>query len=385
MVGQGRWLWPCCRWISLVAVIISFLASCGTAREPAVLSETSTPHGNLREACGPKLILQTDWYPEPEQGGSYQLIGPSGRVDREHGTYTGEIAHTGVQLEIRAGGPYIGGQQVTSLMYQDESIFMGYISTDEAVRQSGSHPTVAVFAPLANSPAALMWDPAKYSFKRLEDIGRSQAKVVYFEGTAFMDYLVGRGFIRRDQIDPSYDGSPSRFVAEGDIVQEAFATNEPYKYEHDIPQWRKPIAFLLVSTGGYQPYPMNVAVRPKVLRERPACLRALVPIMQQAQVDYVRSPEPVNEALLRVATELASSWTLSKGGIADAIKKMLDLKIVDNSAGGGVGSMDMARILRMIKLLEPIYEGQGVKTMKIGVKSTDVATNEFIDPLIHLP
>jgi hypothetical protein len=313
------------------------------------------------------------------------LIGPSGRVDKERGTYTGEIANTGVDLEIRVGGPYIGGQQVTSLRYQDDSIFMGYIPTDEAVRQSGAHSTVSVFAPLANSPAALMWDPAKYSFKSLQDIGKSRAKVVYFEGTSFVDYLVGKGFIRRDQIDPSYDGSPSRFATEGDIVQEAFATNEPYRYEHDIPQWRKPVAFLLVSTGGYQPYPMNVAVRPKILREREACLRALVPLMQRAQADYVRNPEPVNETLFRMVTELSSSWTLSMGGLADAIKKMRELKIVDNGPDGAVGSMDMVRIRRMIDLLKPIYGTQGVRTMKTDVKPTDIASNDFINPAIHLP
>jgi hypothetical protein len=230
-----------------------------------------------------------------------------------------------------------------------------------------------------------MWDPAKYSFKSLQDIGRSRAKVVYFEGTSFVDYLVGRGFIRRDQIDPSYDGSPSRFVTEGDLVQEAFATNEPYKYEHDIPQWRKPVAFLLVSTGDYQPYPMNVAVRPKILGEKKACLRVLVPLMQRAQVDYVRNPEPVNEALLRIVTGLSSSWTLNMGGLADAVKKMRELKIVDNGADGAVGSMEMARIRRMIDLLKPIYGTQGVRTMKADVKPTDIATNDFINLAIHLP
>src|SRR4051794_28033112 len=83
--------------------------------------------------CGPKLVLQTDWFPEPEHGGLYQLIGPNGTVDKQHGTYSGPIGRTGVQLEIRAGGPYTGNQQVSSLMYQDPSIFMGFVNTDEAV------------------------------------------------------------------------------------------------------------------------------------------------------------------------------------------------------------------------------------------------------------
>jgi hypothetical protein len=381
--GQDVYTGPGRRWAALAVAVMAFFSACSIGPETTP-SRTSTPAGGLSKACGPKLVLQTDWFPEPEHGGSYQLIGPSGRVDGERGTYSGEIGHTGVELEIRAGGPYIGNQQVTSLMYQDDDIFMGYVNTDEAVRYSGKLPTVAVFAPLANSPSALMWNPAKYSFKSLADIGKSHAKVLYFEGTAFVDYLVGKGFIHRSQLDASYDGSPSRFVAEGDIVQEAFATNEPYRYEHDIPQWRRPVDFLLVNTSGYEPYPQNIAVRPKALRERQACLRALVPLMQQAQVDYIRNPQPVNDALLRIVDELASSWTLSKGSVSDAVKKMIDLKIVANGPDGAIGGFDMTRIDRVIGILEPIYVGQKVTTMKPDVGPNDIATNKFIDLRIRL-
>jgi len=367
--------------LAVLAATMLFSAAC-TAVAP---SGDGKSQGGLRAACGPKLVLQTDWFPEPEHGGSYQLIGPSGHVDKQRGSYTGEIPGTGVELEIRVGGPYTGSQQVTSLMYQDDSIFMGYISTDEAVEQSGSYPTVAVFAPLANSPSALMWDPAKYSFTSLRDIGRSGAKVLYFEGTAFVDYLVSMGYLRKDQLDPSYDGSPARFVAEGDVVQEAFATNEPYKYEHDIPQRKKPVGFLLVSSGGYEPYPMNVAVRPHQVREKQECLRILVPMMQQAQVDYMMNPGPINNALLQIVAELASSWTLSKGGVADATKKMRELKIVDNGPDGAIGSLDIARIERMIGILKPMYAKQGIRTMKADVRPKDVVTNMFINRTIHLP
>lgn len=371
--------------MTLAVAIVMLFTACSTVIDYPELPNASAPYGALRRACGPKLVLQTDWFPEPEHGGSYQLIGTSGRFDKDRGTYAGQIGNSGVELEIRAGGPYISGQPVTSLMYQDDSIFMGYVSTEEAVRYSGTHPTVAVFAPLANDPHALMWNPAKYSFKSLEDIGRSNAKVVYTEGVGFMDYLVGKGYIRKDQLDPSYDGSPARFVAEGDVVQEAFATNEPYKYEHDIPQWQKPVAFLLVSTGGYRPYPMNVVVRPQTQKEMQACLRILVPMMQQAQVEYMANPEPVNETLLKIVTELASPWILSKGGVADTTKKMRELRIVDNGVDGAVGSFDMTRIRAMIDLLESIYAKQGVVSIKPGLRPGDIATNEFINHRISLP
>lgn len=374
---------PRTRGVAVAVALCMAVAACGSTTDGDD-GEDAAGSSELAAACGRKLVLQTDWFPEPEHGGLYQVIGPNGKVNKERGAYIGPIGDTGVELEIRAGGPFSGNQQVSSLIYQDPTIFGGFVNTDEAVQLSGKLPTVGVFTLLDISPSALMWDPAKYQFKSFADIGKSQAKVLYFEGTAFMTYLIGKGDIREDQADPSYDGSPSRFVTEGDIVQEAFATNEPYKYEHDIKEWNKPVDFLLVSDSGYQPYPENIAVRPETLKEKAGCLRLLVPILQQAQVDYVRNPGPVNGALLREVEELDTEWTLSPGGVADAVDKMLKLKIVNNSPLGSLGSYDLPRVERMIDLLTPIYEKEKITTVKAGLKAADIATNEFIDPNIRL-
>jgi len=384
------------KWVAAGMGGVLLLAGCasgssGSPTRPAASTSASTDASTatvdpaaLKAACGDRIVLQTDWFPEAEHGGLYQLIGPNGTVDAKRGRYSGPIGDTGVTFEIRAGGPYAGDQSVSALMYQDPDITMGFVNTDEAVRQSGRLPTVGIFAPLAYSPSALMWDPTKHDFTSLADIGRSKAKVLYFEGTAFVEYLVGRGLLTQAQLDPSYDGSPSRFVTEGDAVQEVYATHEPYKYEHDLPEWNKPVAFKLVSESGYEPYPQNVAVKPETVTAKSACLKLLVPRLQQAQVDYMKSPEPVNTKILAYVKELKSFWTLSPGLMADAVAKMLALKIVGNSPDGALGSFDMARVQRMIDLLTPLYTKQRIKTVKTGVAPTDIVTNSFIDPSVHL-
>lgn len=367
-----------------VAVALLALNGCGGGDVTAAGGAGPAGDSELAQACGDRVVVQTDWFPEPEHGGTYQLIGGSGRVDKERGTYSGPIGDTGVELEIRAGGPYTGNQNVTSLMYQDPDILMGYVNTDEAVRNSGKLRTVGVFALLEHSPAALLWDPARYSFKTIADIGKSQAKVLHFEGTDYIEYLVGKGFIRRDQLDASYDGSPSRFVSEGDVVQQGFASHDPYKYENDVPQWRKPVDFLLVNSAGYDPYPANLSVRPEALRDKRECLRLLVPLMQQAQVDYLRDPGPVNEALLRMVKELASFWTLSEGLVSDAVEKMLELQLAGNGDDQTLGNLDMERLAGLIDILKPIYATQRVTTVKADLSPEDLASNEFIDPQIGL-
>ncbi|MGH6945588.1 MAG: ABC transporter substrate-binding protein, partial [Geminicoccaceae bacterium] len=111
------------RALALVAALIVVAAACGgDDDDTATESEPGGTTGgtDLSEVCPSPLIVQTDWFPEPEHGGLYQLIGPDGEADAAAGTYTGELADTGIDLEIRAGGPFLGGQSTSAQMYADQ-------------------------------------------------------------------------------------------------------------------------------------------------------------------------------------------------------------------------------------------------------------------------
>ncbi len=150
--------------------------------------------------------------------------------------------------------------------------------------------------------------------KTIEDVKASGATVLYFEGAAYMDYLLETGQLDAAQIDGSYDGSPGRFVAEGNLVQQGFATNEIYKYENDIAEWMKPVEFLLIHDTGFDIYQSALSVKPETVTESQECLAALVPIFQQSLVDYINDPAPMNERLVEIVTELDTFWTLTSGG-----------------------------------------------------------------------
>ncbi|MBV9582057.1 MAG: hypothetical protein JO057_26035, partial [Chloroflexi bacterium] len=87
--------------------------------------------GSLKGVCPDNVVVQTNWWPEPDHGFLYQLIGPNGTIDTDKNTYSGPLGNTGVNLEVRAGGPAIGFQQVTAQMYTDDSILLGMAGTDE--------------------------------------------------------------------------------------------------------------------------------------------------------------------------------------------------------------------------------------------------------------
>lgn len=102
---------------------------------------------DLTGVCPDPLVLQTDWFPSPEHGYAYQLIGDAGELDAENGVWSGPLLDTGIDLEIRAGGPYLGYQPGTTTMYVDRDIDLAYVSTDEAVAAyAAGFPTVAVLA-----------------------------------------------------------------------------------------------------------------------------------------------------------------------------------------------------------------------------------------------
>jgi hypothetical protein len=365
-------------WPALVSVTLGALAAgLGLAH-----AATATP---LAKACGSKVVIQTDWFPEPEHGAVYELAGVNGTLDKKKGRYTGSVQ--GVQIEIRAGGPYTGGQQPISQMYQDTGITMGYVTTDEAIQLSKKLPTVAIVTPLEFSPQILMWNPQKLSIHSFADIKAKYAKtpVVVFAGGVWVDYLVGRGWINQGQVDTSFDGSPARFVAkDGAFLQQAFVTSEPYQYRHDIKQYGKSVAYLLIKNSGYVPYPEALAVTPAVLKAKAACFKLLVPLIQQAQVDYLRNPGPVNAKLEQIVTALNSFWKLSPGGDAYNVAAQRKFGIVQNGPNCVLGDFNLKRVHTVINQTLPIYKKNGLDTYATDLKPAQVVTNKFIDPAIHL-
>ncbi len=253
---------------------------------------------SLRGVCPDPVVVQSSWDPQVEHGAVYQLLGQGYTVDAGRKSVTGPLVaggvDTGVRLQIRAGGPAIGNQRVSAQMYADRSITLGMANTDEMIGQSGTAPLLGVMAPLEIDPQVIMWDPKAHpNWITIEDIGQSNAKVLYYAGVSFMDYLVGTGILRKSQVDSSYDGSPGRFVADhGQDAIQAYATNEPFEWSHEVPQWDRPLAYQLIYDVGYPDYANTLAIRPADRSRLDGCLRRLVPILQRAQVAFMAHPDP---------------------------------------------------------------------------------------------
>ena len=382
--------------VLLAAALAATGCTLGGGDEPASSPASGSGSGaaggdrlNLRGVCPSTIVVQTDWFPETEYGVYYHLLGPDDRkVDTKNDVVNAPLyaegKDTGVRLEVRSGGPATGFKLVSEQMYSDRNITLGQVNTDEAIRLAAEQPTLAVAAPMEISPFMIMWDPVEYpQFNIIADIGQTNAKVRYFKGDTYMEYLVGSGIIRRSQLDPNYDGSPQKFVAaEGRITQAGFATSEPYLYEHN-PEWGRPLRYALVNDTGYPFYPQALAIRSADKAKLAPCLEKLVPIVQRAQVDFVNNPDDTNKLIIDLVKRYDSElWTYDKGLAAYAMGKMRT-DFVGNGEDATLGNFEVGRIQRLIDIVIPILAGQRAP-IKDGLRPQDLYTNEFIDPGIGI-
>ena len=401
------------RWISLILAALLVAASCSddsttqpspdsdavdsasTQEEPATeepeeATEPEEPATEdqgvaLADVCPDPIVIQTGWYPETDRAWFYALVGPDGEIDAGASAYRGPaLADPNITIEVRAGGPAVGFQSTASLLYADRDILIAGQHLDAMINVTADLPTVGVFAPLELHPQILMWDPAVYQFDTIEDIRDSGATVLVSSNVPYAQVLAGLGLLDEDQIDASYDFSPSRFIVEGDLVQQGFATNEPHLYGQVLEDWSKPVDYLLVSEAGYPNYAAQATVRTETITEESDCLAALVPVMQQSVVDYVASPDEINALLVELTNAFNSPNPLSDDSVEFGVKALLDNGLVGNGDNTAVGDYNLDRVQTMIDISVPVLVSQGSDTLNPDISADELVTNQFIDPDIGL-
>ncbi|HST64536.1 MAG TPA: ABC transporter substrate-binding protein [Mycobacteriales bacterium] len=384
------------RFLLAVALAAALAAGCSSGAPAAGQGgqQAARTDASLRGVCPATVVVQASWYTQIEHFVAYELLGRGYTVDAARKRVTGPlVAHgvdTGVKIEIRAGGPAIGFQQVSAQMYADRSITLGMIPLDEAIQNSKDQPVTGVMTPYDVDPLVIMWDPAAHpTFNSIADIGQTDTKVLFFNGErTYMDYLLGSGLLRPSQVDGSYDGSPDRLAASrGAIAVQGFATSEPWKFEHEVKAWGKPLTYQLVADSGYPNYRNLLAIRAGDKGRLAGCLRKLVPMLQQATVDFMARPDPLIRTVLSIVDSTRQAYTDSVDRSRHAVDVMRDDDLVTNGRTPMVGDFDLApggRVQRLLRIDVPIFTGQH-KQLAPDLVPTDIATNEFLDPAISLP
>ena len=379
---------------SLAITLVVVLAACGntpsgetTVSSPTDTTDETTPivdTNDLSDACVSPVVVQTDWYPQAEHGGIYELLGSDYTVDAQRGATTGSLVFqgtdTGVDLEIRAGGPFIESPVVTEL-FLDDAIMFGYVGSDVALSRYGEAPTLAVFNALTINPQVILWNASEHpGVTTIAEIANEVPAVSVFGDRPYMRYLVSEGVVPNDKVDTNYKGS--LMLATDDIAHQGFATSEPFRYTN-LESGSIETAYQLVHDAGWTSYPQNLAINKLRLETLRPCLAKLVPMMQQAQIDFVASPDRTVAMILDVVEQFDTTWSQSAELANYAIATMKELGIVGNGDTTTFGDFESPRLDDFIVRATPILREQGLTIPDL--TASDIATNEFLNPDITLP
>jgi hypothetical protein len=372
-----------------IAAALLLTAACSSGGGDTVSgarpSASASGAASLAGVCPATVTIQSNWWAQAEDGAIYRLLGGDLQVDKQHKRVTGSLVadgvDTGVRLQIRSGGPANGFVPAASVLYTDQSVLLATADTDQIAQLASTRPVKAVVAPMERSPVVLMFDPAQHSFATIADIGKTNTRVLYFQGAAYMEYLLGSGQLKRSQVDPGYAGTPDRWVAaRGSIVQQGFVTNEPYAYQHELPAWDKKVAWLLVADAGYPVYPETLAVRSDKETANAACLKRLVPMIQRSAVGYLADPSATN-ALIVTLTRDYNAYPYSAQRAAYAATVMKDNGIVGNGPDQTLGNFDMTRVTTLLDIVRPVF-AKDRQPLPAGLSAGDIVTNAYIDPRV---
>src|SRR5580704_5234171 len=219
------------------------------------------------------VTFQTDWYPQPEQGGFYEA------------QLKGYYRQEGLDVTITPGGPYvIADQQVSTGASQ-----FGMGSSDRILEaDSQGQSLVAVAATMQHDPQGVMLhtNSPVHDFPDLE--GHT---VAVKPGSTWFEYLIARYKLKNVRETPA-TYSIANFLQDPNYIQQIFVTSEPF-FAH---QAGVPVRTMLISQAGYDPYRVFVTSR-TFLQQHPDTVAKFVRASLRGWHDYLIHPDDINTAI----------------------------------------------------------------------------------------
>ena len=270
------------------------------------------------------ITLQTDWYPQPEQGGFYDA--------QIRGYYKEE----GLDVTILPGGPYVNSDSQLSV----GATQFAMRSSDNVLQAiSNGVPIVAVAATMQRDPQAVMvhQNSPVHSFQDLD----GHAVAIRLGLSTWFDYLVKRYQLKNvREIPATY--SVANFLQDPDYIQQIFVTSEPFFAR----QAGVPVRTMLISETGYNPYRVFVTSR-SFLQQHPDVVAKFVRASLRGWRDYLKNPEDINAAIATL------NPAMSVPQMQFSYAALRDQRFIAGDApdGADLGKLDPARWNRMYQQL----------------------------------
>lgn len=294
-----------------------------------------------------EVILQTDWFPQPEHGGFYQALAK------------GYYAEEGLQVTLLPGGP---NAMSTQKVLKGSAHFAMNRADTILMLAAREVPALMVMATLQHDPQALLLHAAD-PVKTFEDLdGR---RVMAVPGLNWIRWLEARYGIEMDIIP--HDFGLQRFMQDPEFIQQCLLTNEPFYVRQEGVEART----LPLRESGFDPYHGIYCLRDWAA-EHPETVAAFVRASVRGWRDFIlNDPSP---ALALIAER---NPKMTPDFMAFSYRALREHKLVTGQEAGGesVGALSPDRMNTLVTEL-----------VKIGLLSeTDLPsepwfTTQFLEP-----
>ncbi|WP_036620826.1 MULTISPECIES: ABC transporter substrate-binding protein [unclassified Pantoea] len=272
----------------------------------ALLSTSALSH------AADKLVLQTTWVAQAEQGGYYQAVA------------TGIYKKYGLDVEVRSGGPQLNN--MTLLLANRADVIVSY---DLQVLQGVERhfPLKAIAAPFQFDPQGIVTHGDVKSLDQL----KGKTVLVSASGQAsWWPWLKGKYQLQDGQARP-YTFNMQPFLADKNTAQQAYATSEVQQIKAVQPDSQ----FYLFADYGYPAYGGILVTRDDLLQTQPDVMKRFVTASMEGWKSYLANPAAGNALIKKENPQMTDAI------LAFGVSQMKALHLIDggDAAKQGLGVM----------------------------------------------
>ncbi|MFO7725860.1 MAG: ABC transporter substrate-binding protein [Oceanipulchritudo sp.] len=272
-----------------------------------------------------RVVLQTDWFPQPEHGGFYQALAK------------GFYEEAGLEVIILPGGP--NAMSTQKILKGDAHFAMNRADTIYSLA-AREVPLLMVMATLQNDPQALLLH-AGNPIDRFEELDGEQVMAV--PGLTWIRWLEARYGIDMEIIP--HDFGLERFINDPGFIQQCLLTNEPYY----VRKAGVEVKVLPLRESGFNP-PHGIYCLRETAIENPEMVTRFVQASVRGWRDFIRNnPAPAFELIARLNPKMTPDF------MEFSRNTMIREKLVTGTAkGSGIGFLDPQRMGQLVRELQKL-------------------------------
>jgi NitT/TauT family transport system substrate-binding protein len=318
------------RFLSLALAAVT--AACNPRPSAGSAADQTSPPDAQPPPNAAKVVLQTDWFAQPEHGGFYQALA------------RGWYAEAGLDVTIVPGGP--NAMSVQQVLRGSAHFAMNRADTIAHLALNQNAPIVLVMATLQHDAQGIMVHAAS-TVQSLADLdGRS---VMANPGLTWITYLQRKLGIRFNILPHDY--SLQRFVSDPNFIQQCLVTNEPFH----VAQAGVAVRVLPLGASGFDPY-HGIYCLNRTARDNPDMVQRFVAVSIRGWHDFMTGdPSPAFDLIA------ASNPRMTRQFMEWGRSEMISRQLVGGSDPATlIGQLDPQRLeqmadeLRDLELLPPL-------------------------------